>query len=330
MEDVEQTLRIASFHAPIKEDPRRSTELWFEDGTVVLQTEGTIFRVYRGILSSSSVVFRQMFTIPQPETTETYMGCPLVHLQDSAEELANYLKAIHDINFYDTIASKDFRVLTGVLRLSTKYDSRHLRRKCIEWITRIFPSTLAGWDQVSTQTPLRTFTNAAIAIELGQTCNVPIILPSAYYCCSVAPMMFLLDGPPDESPRRQLDWPEKRICLKARPKLEQRAKMQVLKFLYTTSGANCQSPRDCNHIRISVSGLVNEYFSKDDHDTWSPLSQKIQAIVRAYKDGSSCPTCCSIAVDGSAAERTNCWNDLPSFFDLGSWEKLKLSEDDDD
>lgn len=315
-------------------DLKRSSELWFEDGTIVLQTEGVLFRVFSGILSKNSIVFQQMFTIPQPETTEMYSGCPLVLLQDSAEDLTNFLKAIHDISFYDSVVQKDFRVLAGVLRLSTKYDARHLRRKSIEWVTRIFPSTLAGWDGDGTPNnnlqQQRTYLNSATAIELGRECNVPIILPSAYYCCAVSPITFILDGPLDGKLRKELDWHDKRLCLKARPKLEQRAKMQVLKFLYSPSGANCKSPRDCNHIRISVSGLVNEYFSKDDHDTWSPLSQRIQAIVRAYKDGSSCAACCQIAVDGSTAERTKCWSDLPGFFELGTWDTVKLREDDDD
>jgi len=313
--------------------PQKSSELWFEDGTVVLQTENTMFRVFSGILSKNSLVFQQMFTFPQPESSEKYDGFPLVHLQDSVEDLKNFLKACHDVSFYDSVVEKDFKVLSGVLRLSTKYDASYLRRKSITWITHIFPSTLSGWD---TDTPslqaTRTFVNAAIAIEIGRECHLPSILPSAYYCCSLSPIMFILDGisSKDMTHRKELDWVDKRLCLKARPKLEQRAKMQILKFLYIPSGTNCKSPRDCNHIRISVSGLVNEYFSKDDHDTWSPLSQRIQAIVRAYKDGSSCSVCCQMAVEESSTERAKCWQDLPSFFELGTWETLKATTDDDE
>ena len=56
-------------------------------------------------------------------------------------------------SFYASLVDKDFRVLAGVLRLSTKYDARHLRRKSIEWITRIFPSTLLSSSLKSSPTP---------------------------------------------------------------------------------------------------------------------------------------------------------------------------------
>lgn len=67
-------------------NPLRS-EIWFEDGNVVLQATGTQFKVHRGILSQSSPVFKAMFLLPQPPSFDGDMieGCPIVHLSDSAE-----------------------------------------------------------------------------------------------------------------------------------------------------------------------------------------------------------------------------------------------------
>lgn len=69
---------------------------WFDDGNVVLIAEDTLFRVHRGILSHHSVVFRDMFLIPQPEELEKIDGCPVVHLSDGQRELGVLLSALYD------------------------------------------------------------------------------------------------------------------------------------------------------------------------------------------------------------------------------------------
>jgi hypothetical protein len=76
--------------------PKRS-EPWFDDGNLVLETEDTQFRVHRGIICTSSIVFKDMFGLPQlTQGDEVVDGCPVVHLWDSAVELQHVLKAIYD------------------------------------------------------------------------------------------------------------------------------------------------------------------------------------------------------------------------------------------
>ena len=77
----------------------KHSELWFDDGNVVLVAEDTGFRVYRGLLARYSEIFRDMFRLPQPETTaaETYEGCPIVRMaEDGAEEWERVLGVLHD------------------------------------------------------------------------------------------------------------------------------------------------------------------------------------------------------------------------------------------
>lgn len=76
--------------------PKRS-EIWFDDGSVVLQAENTQFRVHRSMLSRHSEVFRDMFTMPHPAGEALVEGCPLVCLpMDSAEDVKNMLTALYD------------------------------------------------------------------------------------------------------------------------------------------------------------------------------------------------------------------------------------------
>jgi BTB/POZ domain len=69
---------------------------WLDDGNIILQAESTQFRVLRSILSASSSVFRDMFSLPQPENENLVDGCPVVHVSDTADDLHHVLKALFD------------------------------------------------------------------------------------------------------------------------------------------------------------------------------------------------------------------------------------------
>ena len=78
---------------------KRDETFWFEDGTIVLQAEQTLFKVYRGVLAAQSPFFHDMFALPQQETdqSEKYEGCPLVMMaNDLAADVCIFLKAIFD------------------------------------------------------------------------------------------------------------------------------------------------------------------------------------------------------------------------------------------
>ena len=78
----------------------RDPDLWFVDGSVVLEAEETYFKVYSGILSQASPVFKDMFSFPQGgQKIEMYGNCPLVHMLDSAHDLRHFLKALHDSRY---------------------------------------------------------------------------------------------------------------------------------------------------------------------------------------------------------------------------------------
>lgn len=80
-----------------KQLPKRYEQLWFEDGNVMIIAEDTAFRLHRGILSRHSEVFRDMFSIPQPQgDAEIMEGVPVVHLPDSLHDLAHFLCALYD------------------------------------------------------------------------------------------------------------------------------------------------------------------------------------------------------------------------------------------
>jgi hypothetical protein len=154
----------------------KHADLWFCDGSVILEAESTLFRVHKSQLSRRSIVFSDMFALAQPTThatfaDETYEGCPVVKLYDSAEDVANLLLALYDGPFVPCLLffhipvsvcintstnctcrkfgnndPHDFAIVAGILRLSTKYVIDSLRSKAIAHLNIAWPTTLKGWD----------------------------------------------------------------------------------------------------------------------------------------------------------------------------------------
>ena len=80
---------------PLRERTKLS-DLWFEDGGLVLATSTHIFRVYKGALAQKSEFFQTQLSLPQ--STEEgdnglFGGARIVHLADNREDVEVFLKA---------------------------------------------------------------------------------------------------------------------------------------------------------------------------------------------------------------------------------------------
>ncbi|KAI0291652.1 hypothetical protein B0F90DRAFT_1648531 [Multifurca ochricompacta] len=178
----------------------KHADLWFCDGSVILQAECTLFRVHKSQLSRRSVVFSDMFTLPQPAVTTTahvtflddvYEGCPIVKLHDSAEDVTNLLLALYDGPKFNDNDPNDFAIVSGILRLSTKYAMDSLRSKAIAHLNIAWPTSLKGWDlredmahayDLTSPTEHASLYPSPIdVINLSRETNVPSLLPAAFY-----------------------------------------------------------------------------------------------------------------------------------------------------
>lgn len=75
----------------------RDEEFWYSDGNIVLIAGSVEFRVYKGVLASHSPVFKDVFSLPQPQaalpsTPPSDEPCPVVHLPDSPGDLRHVLR----------------------------------------------------------------------------------------------------------------------------------------------------------------------------------------------------------------------------------------------
>lgn len=202
-----------------KDSKIHRSEIWFEDGNLILQAASTQFRVHWGIIALHSRVFEGMFPIPRPEGEPLVDGCPLVHVFDDPEDWKNLLdvmynsrkfvssitKTIHGYNF-DTRAYKSqdatfpIKLLIAMLRLGQKYEFDDFRDDALERLKARFPTNLDEYEaslgagdiddesssrsgQVSTEG--NEFEILNIALELG----IQTILPVVYLICIRDPLI---------------------------------------------------------------------------------------------------------------------------------------------
>jgi len=74
----------------------RHPEFYFSDGSIVLIVENTAFRVHQSLLGRHSDVFGGMWELPQPNSVDTYDGCPSVMLSDAVNDFVDVLRVIYD------------------------------------------------------------------------------------------------------------------------------------------------------------------------------------------------------------------------------------------
>lgn len=195
--------------------------------------------------------------------------------------------------------------ISGILRISTKYNMPLLRKKCITIIQRKFPSTLAGCDEVLSSQYQYVPSAIVRAIPLALETNVPVILPWAYYLCTHIGLDALVNDP-------ILSWRDKTLCLAGKERLWEVQKTtthnNLFEFTRSTLCTNaCQSRlpamtwKDTEGLRLSPHPL-------EEHSGWSALKLCSKCLVQIEAQ--------------HHAGREKVWEMLPSIFQLGSWEKI--------
>jgi len=170
--------------------------LWFDDGNMILVAGRTAFRLYQGILSLNSEVFRDMLVAPQLAIAERSDGCPVVHVSDSEEVLLRVLLILFDSkNAPGFKPSLPFATVSAMLQTGTQYQINHLRVDAIARLQGLLPERLDDFHNFfSASSPKfdhgHVFPDDSVqimgeepiaVIQLARTYSVPSFLPPAFY-----------------------------------------------------------------------------------------------------------------------------------------------------
>ncbi|KZP11085.1 hypothetical protein FIBSPDRAFT_913674 [Athelia psychrophila] len=302
------------------------SDIWYDDGNVILQAEGVQFKVHKSILAQSSSVFQDMFSFPQPSTTDTEMaeGCPIVHLSDSAEEVRYVLQAIFQRK-YTVGEVLSLPVVSALLCLGGKYDIQPLHNEARKRLFLLFTITLHERDAI-------TWASAGIedpedrgfffhALLTARRAGLLSILPLLLYpCCGFFKASEIKNGFRSGMDGSTLYFPrdDQIACLAGYQAIYAAQAETTYAWLYqdSTLGPNCITPQTCDEARRVH--LIT-YSTAPTPDiaglrTWSAETELLDDELCKNKL--------------HEAGREKFWEQLPGLFDLPSWEELSKERDD--
>ncbi|KAI6148828.1 hypothetical protein BKA82DRAFT_996951 [Pisolithus tinctorius] len=306
------------------EDSKEHLNPWFDDGNVILVAEGKCFKVYQGMLSVHSPIFRDMLSCPQPVGQEEMdgEGCPVVHLRhDSASEVQQVLRALF-YGEYITLSPRlmPMSVATTLLRLGKKYEIKPLFNHVSARVKACYHSELPSdsgplrFEGTISERDPHDFQLLNIAREVGLLSVLPIAL---YVCASSTEIKKLLDGYEWEGVHYSLSPINQRACIIGRDHrsaLAKRAFAQICETQgdrYFVGNTACKKSFEGCPAQCCPTSLPTDPF----------------ALWDTHWDSRFCGRCVTTFKFRYDKGRKDAFLSLPSMFDLGlNWDEVRKDE----
>ncbi|RDB17298.1 hypothetical protein Hypma_001918 [Hypsizygus marmoreus] len=296
------------------EDSTRST-IWFDDGSVILNAENTLFRVHRSILSSHSSVFDDLLGALSSEVQVD--GCPVLTVQDSAEDMSHFLKALTDRSYYREKDAQSIEITSSILRLSMKYCVDHLRDEASSRLQYEFPASLESYDRRTLGSRIKSGRGYIVdCISLMREVGLISALPTCFLTLGQYRLPDILNGKlrPDGS-RAILPLEDQRICVTGIYELH----VAIAQEMYGWVDIEPGDVRTCKRVGCSDSRF------RLSASLWKPTNDKPLKMLRQWWPEwlvGLCGTCASDAKEEYEAGRRRIWERLPSFFGLPNWKDM--------
>ncbi|KAH9939428.1 hypothetical protein B0H21DRAFT_698423 [Amylocystis lapponica] len=267
---------------PVKcEDLKHHEELWFEDGSVILVAGNVGFRVYAGILSRDSVVFRNLLNAPGAKS-EVMENCPVLRVQDTSADLEVFLSFVYSGSKFVSNAKRlPFSTISSLVRLGHKYEVYRLRDDGLARLKTCYPSeyTDENWNdfaKLNSSVMVMENTRSAISVvNLARLTQMDILLPMALYACTYLHLSTLLHGFHCADGVLETLSPEDLFrCLQGMKNLlkaKRKASVWILKLRHCST--DCQTPKKCCAAISSLLRRAHDAGSLASFQALNPLLQ---------------------------------------------------------
>ena len=148
-----------------------------------------------------------------------------------------------------------------MLRLGSKYEVHHLRRRAIDVLSQWYPATLDAFHQLPRALlPKEEYPRHALVANAAREADVPSLLPAALLlCCATADARTLWDA-------GNLNPANKRSLFLGRPLLSHYARTKVQHFFFYPedppsergAGEKCQAPQRCGSFCRIYSSVYDD------------------------------------------------------------------------
>ncbi|KAJ7073400.1 hypothetical protein B0H15DRAFT_869202 [Mycena belliarum] len=308
----------------------RAAGLWLEDCGLIIRAENTVFRVSREVLAAHSPIFQDMLRLPPPTDIDTMYGCPLVVLPDNAKDVEYFLRALFDYeSFCPVPARTTFPILSGVLRMSHKYEVNGLRRRALghlssaystmpidAWGRRIDPSTdtssSASWAPIASDIPILT---------LARQVSADWIIPGAVFKLSqVLALEEIIGGVDYQGAKIRLGEQDQLALLRMSSFIRGEGVSLVLACLWWPSEIEGCIGSKCRDSRLSA---------RRSAEAWRKEFRITAANIWLDDDWIRLKNVCNVCKKAMIARWLDAFWEvrarLPALCGLPSWEKLELA-----
>ncbi|EIW56922.1 uncharacterized protein TRAVEDRAFT_81124, partial [Trametes versicolor FP-101664 SS1] len=171
-------------------------EFWYSDGNIILVARDVEFRVYKGLLADHSLVFRDMFSLPQPHATSSSTAalaevpCPVVHLSDSPEDLRHVLRVYMPrggLNaFFHKAPEYTYHTISAAVRLGHKYQMPDLLDNALGFLKAYYPTDCDAWRTIDRGLPGFKVEHTIGVVNLARlTDDASLLLMALFACCNI-------------------------------------------------------------------------------------------------------------------------------------------------
>ncbi|KAJ7668644.1 hypothetical protein DFH06DRAFT_982852 [Mycena polygramma] len=306
------------------------SEIWYKDGSVVLQAQNTQFRVHWTLLAQHSSVFHDMQGLLQPPGQPSVEGCPVVELQDTVVDVEHLLKALYNPLIFNDKALP-FPYIASFIRLGRKYEFKGLFDVALERLAFENPTTLEEYaallDSLEAAAGKRIFHYTTRIdhysgiyhdmLTLARENELLAILPCAYFrmiayslvsihLCCMGKSRGQTEPPPSCLRRTVLGY----------ARLTQARWKPDNTFGWLVSSAvseGCTNRSRCEERR---QWILNTCLL----GTSVAIFPRVQSVEKSF-----CTACVKVVRTVTEVGSAKMWQDLPSFFDLPRWDELTKS-----
>ncbi|KAI0315094.1 hypothetical protein OF83DRAFT_1133643 [Amylostereum chailletii] len=320
------------------------SDIWMGDGNFILRALPAddktvlIFKVHKSVLAACSTFFHDLFDGPQnalEAASEQYEGLPVMDMQDTNEDLHDFLNAIYFPAYtnrhrlldkpHGFVASAFPGMYRGILELAHKYGAKGIRDVVVSSVCEEWPTQLRRWDdrealiQDAALNPpagndiSQFYPDPVHTIRLGIKCSITSVLPVAFYDLSRV-HEFDMSGK-ENSRTSDLDpLPHDGFKCFVRGRAALRTRLFSLEPKQNRSGACKRSNKDHVSCAVQVESFWTKRFAQI-HRSSDPLDL-LNLSVLPGETLNLCDGCRPVFAAAAEQRRQRLWEELPDFFNL--------------